>query len=155
MLDGRTPQGGTLLDVGGGTGVGTDEAIRRAPSDAYARRIVLEPQRGMLERAARRQRGRSGPDLIRAEGSGLPFGDGTIDVLLSLGVLCCMTESTVAPAVSELWRVLRPGGYCVVGVPKRWSEVSDPLFRTKGFRPVAQLRPGRTLYQRPGAIAAR
>jgi SAM-dependent methyltransferase len=103
----------------------------------------------MLERAARRNREGRGPHLVRGDGVRLPFADQAVDVLLSLGVLCCMDDAAVAPAISELWRVLRPGGYCVLGVPKGWSVLSDPLFLARGFRPVVVLRPGRALYQRP------
>lgn len=145
--------GGTLADVGGGAGVGTEMAVRVAPIGAYSRTIVLDPQRGMLERARRRREVRRRPELVRGSGTRLPFADQSVDVVLSFGVLCCMDQSDVPRAVTELWRVLRPGGYCVLGIPKGWAPSTDPMFRTAGFQPIREQRPGRTLFQRPSGRA--
>jgi SAM-dependent methyltransferase len=149
MLDGRTPRAGILADVGGGTGVGTEEALRTAPAGTYARCVVLDPQRGMLLRARRNGRGPSPIHRVRGSGDRLPLADACVDVVISFGVLCCMEDADVPRAVSELGRILRPGGYCLLGVPLGWAEFTEPLFRTAGFRVVDQQRPGRALYQRP------
>lgn len=151
MLDGRTPHAGTLVDVGSGIGVGTEEAVRLAPVGAYTVTMVLDPQRGMLLRA--RPRGGDGPATPRvlANGYRLPLADACADVVLSLGVLCCMRASDVPRAVAELARVARPGGYCVLGVPVGWAPTTEPLFSAAGFTPVHALRPGRVLYRRGGA----
>jgi ubiquinone/menaquinone biosynthesis C-methylase UbiE len=151
MVRGCSPSRGTLLDVGGGTGVGTEEAVRTAPPGAYLRSVVLDPQRGMLVRGGRRQ-SLSRPDWLCGSGGHLPISDSSVDLALSFGVLCCMEASEVPRAISELFRVARPGGYCLLGVPKSWASFTDPLFRTAGFRPIAELRPGRTLYQRPARL---
>ena len=149
MLDGRTPHSGTLVDIGGGVGVGTEEAVRSAPSGTYARCVVLESQRGMLARTVLQHGRPASYRPVRGSGDGLPFADGSADVLVSLGVLCCMEESDVPRAVTELGRVLRPGGYCVLGVPRGWASFIEPMFRSAGFREVGRLRPGCALYQRP------
>ncbi|MGI0129393.1 MAG: class I SAM-dependent methyltransferase [Thermoplasmata archaeon] len=151
MLDGCAPRGATLLDVGGGSGVGSEEAVRVAPSGTYARVIVIDPQRGMLERGQRRPRGTLRRDWLRGTGALLPLADRSADVLVSFGVLCCMEDSAVARAVTEFWRVLRPGGYWLLGVPRGWAPTSDVEFRTAGFVVVRQQRPGRVLYRRPAA----
>ena len=149
MMEGRTPAAGTLVDVGGGTGVGTREAVRTAPAGAYARCVVLDPQRGMLLRGSRKWK--PGPAIawVRGAGDRLPLPDASVDLLVSFGVLCCMEESDVPRAVSELFRVTRAGGFCLLGVPKGWAAFTDPLFRGAGFSAVRQQRPGRVLYQRP------
>ena len=149
MLRGRTPSGGVLLDVGGATGVGAEEAVRLAPEGTYRQRLVLDPQRGMLLKV-RYDPVRVGRlDVVQADAGRLPFPDRSVDVLLSLGVLCCMTDESLPLAVAETWRVLRPGGLAIVSVPLRRGDADDPLFRAQGFRRVLSLRPGRSLYERP------
>jgi SAM-dependent methyltransferase len=151
MLRGFSPPGGVLLDVGGASGVGAEEAVRLAPPGTYRRRIVLDPQRGMLVRARPHPERSDALDLVQGDAIRLPVPDQSVDVVLSLGVLCCMTDEAVPLAVSETWRVLRPEGLAVVSVPLRRGDADDPLFRDRGFRRVARLRPGRSLYQRPSA----
>lgn len=151
LLRDRFSDGGTLLDVGGASGVGAEEAARLAPRGAFRRRVVLDPQRGMLVRARRDPTRPDAFDLVQGDAVRLPVPDESVDVLLSLGVLCCMTDEAVPFAVSETWRVLRPGGLAVVSVPLRRGDADDPLFRKRGFERVARLRPGRSLYRRPSA----
>jgi ubiquinone/menaquinone biosynthesis C-methylase UbiE len=153
MLDGTTRRPGTLVDIGGGIGVGTEEAMRVAPSASYTRSIVLEPQRGMLLRASRRRGASPTADRVRGTGTHLPLADGSAEVLLSFGVLCCMEAADVPRAVAELWRVLRQGGYTVLGVPRGWAPTTDELFRPAGFVSVRELRPGRVLYRKPPDVA--
>jgi SAM-dependent methyltransferase len=148
LLEGRTPHSGTLVDVGGGTGVGTDAAVRTAPPGAYRVQIVLEPQLGMLRRGTLAHPDRTDIAWVRGSGSRLPLPNDSVDVVLSLGVLCCMRPSDVPPAVAELGRVVRPGGYCVLGVPRGWADYCEPLFRGAGFRQIRAQRPGRGLFQR-------
>jgi SAM-dependent methyltransferase len=148
MMDGLTPRSGTLVDVGSGIGVGTEEAVRVAPAGTYAVTVLLEPQRGMLLHTRRGRAPSPGAERILAAGDRLPFADASVDVLLSLGVLCCMRATDVPRAVSELSRVARPGGYCVLGVPPGWAPTTDPLFAAAGFTAVRSLRPGRVLYRR-------
>jgi ubiquinone/menaquinone biosynthesis C-methylase UbiE len=149
LMDGRTSAGGTLVDVGGGIGVGAEEALRVAPVGAYARVVELDPQRAMLVRGTLRRKTHPLPTWLCGSGAHLPLADGSADLLLSFGVLCCMAESDVPRAISELYRVARPGGYCLLGVPRSWASFTGPLFRSAGFRWVAELRPGRALYERP------
>jgi ubiquinone/menaquinone biosynthesis C-methylase UbiE len=149
MLTDRVSPGGVLLDIGGASGVGAEEAVRIAPPGTYRRRVVLDPQRGMLAQARRDPRRPQPLELVQGDAIRLPLPDRSVDVALSLGVLCCMTDEAVPLAVAETWRVLRPGGLVVVGVPLRRGDDDDPLFRAQGFRRVASLRPGRSLYERP------
>lgn len=107
--------------------------------------------RGMLVRAHRDPTRPDAFDLVQGHAVRLPVPDESVDVRLSLGVLCCMTDEEVPFAVSETWRVLRPGGLAVVGVPLRRGNADDPLFRKRGFERVARLRPGRSLHRRPSA----
>lgn len=147
LLDGHPLAHLTLVDVGGGTGVGVEEAIRRAPRGSYGVRVVLDPQRGMLVRGLRR--GSTLADRIVADGAHLPLADSSVDVALLLGVLCCMTDESVPGAVGELRRVLKPGGVVVVGVPRRRGDLDHPAFEREGFLRRAHPRAGWALYERP------
>src|SRR5208282_5834246 len=146
MLDGRYPRGGLLLDVGGGTGVGARLAVERSPQGAFRRPVIVDAQKGMLARAARH---RVPAELVCGDAVRLPIGDRTVDVLLSLGVLCCLAPEAVPAAVEESWRVLRPGGLAVVALPRWRGDDDSPIFRSRGFREVAHPRPGWTLFERP------
>jgi ubiquinone/menaquinone biosynthesis C-methylase UbiE len=149
LLRGRVRENSVLVDVGGGTGVGAEEVTRVVPPETFRRRLVLDPQRGMLLRARARSTRLGRAEVAVADAVRLPLPDRSVDVVLSLGVLCCMTDEAVPRAVAETWRVLRPGGLAVVTVPLGRGDADDPLFRTAGFVRLEQLRPGRSLYQRP------
>src|SRR5574341_802393 len=104
-----------VLEIG--PGLGTDHAqIARAGARAYAvdltvahleftrRRFALE---GLVTR------------LTRADAERLPFADAAFDAVYSFGVLH-HTPDTQA-AIDEIRRVLRPGGFAVVGLYHRHS----------------------------------
>jgi ubiquinone/menaquinone biosynthesis C-methylase UbiE len=140
------PQAGTLVDVGAGTGVAAEEAVRLAPPGAFSRILLLDPQVGMLQRARSQV---PGGDRVRADACRLPLPDATADLLLSFGVLCCMTEAAVPDAVRESFRVVRPGGRLVFAVPRIRGAVDEPRFLAVGFRRIASPRVGWAIYQRP------
>jgi SAM-dependent methyltransferase len=117
-----------------------------------ARWLLLDPQRGMwtvrpngLARIAPGFR----PDRAVADGLDLPLRGDCADVLISIGVLCCMTDSAVPGAVDEIRRVLKPGGWLLFRVPRRRGDVDVERFRRAGFREVARERPGSVLFQKP------
>jgi len=155
MLERRVAPDSLLVDVGGGTGVGAEEAGRLAPPGTYRRRVVVDPQRGMLTGLRSTAAEAHRLDPVVADAVRLPFEAGSFDVVLSLGVLCCMTDEAVPAAVAETWRVLRPGGLAVVTVPLRRGDADDPILRAHGFVRLANLRPGRSLYQRPDSEEVR
>jgi ubiquinone/menaquinone biosynthesis C-methylase UbiE len=97
--------GGTVLDIGSGTGYYTDEI---AP--AVERVIGLDIQPAMHEQY--RDRGvPANVRLVVGDAEQLPFADGTVD-----GALSTMTfhESTTPQAVADLHRVLGAGAPLVV-----------------------------------------
>jgi SAM-dependent methyltransferase len=55
------------------------------------------------------------PGAVHADVTDLPFGDDSFDLILCLHVLEHVVDD--AKALSELFRVLRPGGHAVVQVP--------------------------------------
>jgi SAM-dependent methyltransferase len=74
-------------------------------------------------RLAREAFGEAKVGALTADCRVLPFGSGRFDAIYSMGTI----EHDVAPeaAVREMYRVLKPGGRAIVGVPNRW----DPFLR--------------------------
>lgn len=95
-----------LLDCGCGTGVNL--ALLEQHGQACGIDITW---RGLEFAKARGHR-----RLARADAAGLPFSEGQFDVVTSLDVMQCVPEHLEASAVSEMLRVLKPGGVLVLNV---------------------------------------
>jgi SAM-dependent methyltransferase len=89
-----------------------------------------------------RQAGAAFPDgALRAavaDVRSLPFRDGSFDAVYSMGTIEHFHDPETA--LGEIYRVLRPGGRAVVGVPNRWDPFLRPLlartlqaFRAYGY----------------------
>ena len=109
------PGPGTVVDIGMGPGRLLAELARRGWAVAGVDRSggMVALARGRLPEAADR--------LIEARMESLPFADGEFDVAVANGVLEYVDDRRAA--VSELSRVLRPGGLAVVGIANRASPV--------------------------------
>lgn len=109
LLDALAGTTGRLLDAGCGTGGFLAVLRRHAPHLAP---IGLE----WAAPAARRARDKSRTPVARGSVNALPFADACFDAVVSADVLC---HAAVDPALalSELHRVLRPGGRLVVNMP--------------------------------------
>jgi arsenite methyltransferase len=106
------PQGGVALDVGAGPGSITATLAHAAGPDGLALGVdVSEP---MLARAVR---GSAGPQVgfLRADAQRLPFRDQSFDVAVSIAVFQLIPDP--AAALSEIARVLKPGGRLAVMIP--------------------------------------
>jgi SAM-dependent methyltransferase len=97
-----------VLDAGCGSGANVEAIGRRFG----ARCVGVD----FSNEAARLWAGVEGFSACRASVNEIPFGDGSFDVVLSVDVICC-AEVRVASAVSEMARVLKPGGGMVLAVP--------------------------------------
>lgn len=109
---------GAVLEIGAGTGLnlryypaGLEELVLAEPGEPMADRIDLSrAPDGVPTR------------LVRAPAERLPFEAGSFDTVVSTLVLC--TVSNPARAISEIARVLRPGGrllFCEhVGAESGW-----------------------------------
>jgi len=112
------------LDLGVGTG---RVALRLSPRI----RIVggdLAP--GMLDRARRKARGAGVRhlDLVRLRSDQLPFGDGSFDLVVCLGLLEHLPPGVRAATLRECARVLGPGGLLLVAVNNESSDLlRDPV----------------------------
>jgi arsenite methyltransferase len=106
------PEGGVALDVGAGPGSITTSLAHAAGPDGLALGVdISEP---MLARAVRAA---AGPQVgfLRADAQRLPFRDETVDVAVSIAVLQLIPDP--AAALSEIARVLKPGGRLAVMIP--------------------------------------
>jgi SAM-dependent methyltransferase len=62
----------------------------------------------------------------------LPFHDGSFDAIYSMGTVEHFHETE--QAIGEIFRVLRPGGRAVIGVPNRWDPFLRPLMVALMYR---------------------
>jgi ubiquinone/menaquinone biosynthesis C-methylase UbiE len=100
---------GSVLDAGCGTG-GLLARLRARRSDLAL--IGLD----WAEAACRRAAAKSGVPIARGSANALPFADAAFDAVIAADMLC---HRAVDPgrALSELSRVLRPGGRLIVNMP--------------------------------------
>lgn len=101
--------GETVLDIGSGAGIDTILAARRVGADGAA--IGLDVVEQMLERARGHatEAGVAGwTEFLRGEMEDIPLPDGSVDVVVSNGVLNLSARKS--RALAEIFRVLGPGG---------------------------------------------
>jgi ubiquinone/menaquinone biosynthesis C-methylase UbiE len=125
-IEGRPARWG--LDVG--TGVGRI-AVRVAPRVGRILAGDLAP--GMLERARANAAGRGvrNLDAVRLRSDRLPCRDGSLDLVLCLGLLEHLPEGLRRATLAEAARVLRPGGALLLVLNNRASV----LLRDRGDNP--------------------
>lgn len=100
-------EGLCALDVGCGAG-GTLKRLSRLPE--VARVVGLEPSADALGRSRRR----IGAPLLRGSALGLPFADGSFDLVVCCDVLQHLEPGEDGIAAGEIARVLRPGGFALI-----------------------------------------
>lgn len=111
-------EGKRLLDAGCGDGVYSVEAARRG-----ARVTGLDLSEDMLNEARKRSHAAGVTvdwqpgDVLR-----LPYPDGSFDIVAAITLLCLVPDP--GAAISEMTRVLAPGGRLVLGDLHRWSLVA-------------------------------
>lgn len=117
-----------VLEVAVGTGIVFREILRRNPS---GRNVGIDLTEAMLRRA-RRKAERSGAtyELLQADARSLPFRGGTFDIVMNNNMLGVVPAEIVEKILSEMLRVLRPGGRLVVVTMKRPSRrLSELVYR--------------------------
>jgi SAM-dependent methyltransferase len=101
--------GETVLDIGSGGGIDSILAARRVGPTGRA--IGLDMVESMIERA-RANAAEAGVDgrteFLHGEMEEIPLPDGSVDVVISNGVLNLSARKS--RALAEIFRVLRPGG---------------------------------------------
>jgi ubiquinone/menaquinone biosynthesis C-methylase UbiE len=95
---------GRVLEIGAGTGAN----FRRYP-DTVTDLVATEPDPHMIERARKHAAELGRPiELHQAPAEELPFEDASFDAVVSILVLCSVTD--LPNALGEIRRVLKPGG---------------------------------------------
>ena len=109
----RLPRGAHVLDVGCGTGIYLQRLKKHGLSP-----VGLEPAQGMLEVARR-----DNPDVAVEQGvaTDLPFPDSSFDAVIAIEVLRYLHVDDVEKSISEMLRVLRPGGFFFVTLVNRFA----------------------------------
>ena len=107
----RLPKGARVLDVGCGTGI----YLRRFANMGLTP-VGVEPAPGMIE-VARREN----PTMRIEQGvaTELPFEDASMDAVTSIEVLRYLHREDIHRSLSEMLRVLRPGGLLFVTLVNR------------------------------------
>ena len=114
MLDWLAPRRGSkLLDVAGGTGDISFRFLDRVKNDGHA--TVLDMTQPMLEEGRKRAESAGRADnlsWVTGDAMALPFPDNTFDAYtISFGI---RNVTRIEDAISEAFRVLRPGGRFLV-----------------------------------------
>lgn len=101
-----------LLDVGTGTGAVLRELAARPIRPRHA--VGVDAATAMLDRVPALPRGWT---LSQGDARALPFGAGAFDVAVASYLLHVLSKGVVETALSELARVLTPGGRLVTVTP--------------------------------------
>jgi len=109
-----TPNAGIWVDLGCGDGSDMRRLASRQPV-AGLRIVGIDGNRKVIEEAQRNTR--NDPRLefqSYSLGRTLPFDDATVDVAYSNNLIECLAD--VSSFISEITRVLRPGGFVVMAI---------------------------------------
>ena len=128
LLSGKDLKGCRLLDAGCGTGYFSKRSLASG-----ANVISVDIGVNLLHEA--RKKGATKP--VASDITKLAFADNTFDVVISSE--CIEHTPSPANAVSELARVLRPGGTLVLTCPNRFWHWSCRLANALGIRPYCGL----------------
>ncbi|HEV3229009.1 MAG TPA: methyltransferase domain-containing protein [Solirubrobacteraceae bacterium] len=124
------PLRGRVIEIGGGTGANLEHY-----PPGLEELIITEPEPPMARRLKQRVHASALPArVVQAPAEHLPFPDNSFDFAVSTLVLCTVDDPV--QALSELHRVLRPGGELVfiehvrASSPRlaRWQDRLHPLW---------------------------
>jgi SAM-dependent methyltransferase len=111
------PRQARVLEVGCGAGYATVALARLGYFvDAIdATQVMVDTTRNRAMNSGLQSRVRSSLGDVRA----LPFPDETFGLVIAMGVLTWLPS--MGRAMQEMCRVLRPGGYLILGLENRWG----------------------------------
>lgn len=113
-------RGKVVLDAGAGSGRASFECLRHGASLVYA----VEPSPGLrhiLERKLKQQPSAGRLELCAGRFDAIPLADNSVDVALSCSAFTSAAEQGGEEGLTELRRVVRPGGKIVL----IWPRIED------------------------------
>lgn len=119
VLGESLPRGGTVVDLGAGTG---NVALKLALDGRFDRVVAVDISAEMLRRARQRASELGIPlQTCVSDMDPLPFEDGSVDLVVGCAILHHIGD--VRAFMAEVARVLVPGGACIfIGEPSVWGE---------------------------------
>ena len=105
----------SLLDVGCGNGANTVLFATAVPKVAG---LDVEPERLRVAREFARQHGLDNIEYVISDGLNIPYPDDSFDYVTCFDVLEHVDDEE--KTLSEIGRVLRPGGKLAISVPNKW-----------------------------------
>jgi SAM-dependent methyltransferase len=121
------PNAATILDVGCGAGTDLLLAARRVGPHGHAIGVDMTADMASVATAGAIASGRSQVEVRLGDASALPVEAGSVDVVISNGVLNLVPDKI--RAVAEIWRVLRPGGRAQIADITIRTELPDEAIR--------------------------
>jgi SAM-dependent methyltransferase len=105
---GRLEPGEKVADLGCGAGTDSLVAAQMVGAGGHVTGMDMTPEMLAKARAAAAELGAENVDFVEGEIERLPFGDASVDVVISNGVIDLVPDKDAVFA--EIFRVLRPGG---------------------------------------------
>lgn len=105
---GTLPSAGTVVDIGCGAGMDLLLAAQAVGPGGRAIGVDMTPAMAERARASARAIGLDHVEVRTGDALALPVESGSVDVVISNGVINLAPDKT--QAFAEVWRVLKPGG---------------------------------------------
>jgi SAM-dependent methyltransferase len=123
----RTPRSGVIFDGGAGSG----EFLRRSLALGFSRGVALEYDEQNFHQLQMNAGRDPRVQLMRESLLAIPLPVASVDVVMSTQVIEHIKEHETA--ASELCRILKPGGYAVITVPRPPEPFPNPDHVREGY----------------------